>query len=396
MDVLIIAAVVAALLVAVLVAFVGGRRRPPPLDDQTAERLSQQTATLPPPADVSEAPADQRVQREAEAPAQPAPPALTPAERFEARLGRARALGTRLATILRGGIDESVWDELEDSLISADVGVEATLELVAGLRERCRVEGIRSGPEALALLKEILRLELGVADRSLASRAEPTTVWLITGVNGTGKTTSIGKIAARETAAGRAVVLAAADTFRAAAAEQLQRWGERSGARVVRSEQGADPAAVAYDGLTSAQAAGADLLLVDTAGRLQNKRALMDELGKVKRVLDREAGHCDEVLLVLDATTGQNGLSQAKAFQEAVDVTGVVLAKLDGTAKGGIVIAIQRQLGIPVKLVGLGEEAEDLATFDPDAFIEALFAEVSQDVEIDESALDQAPLGEER
>ncbi|HSK95825.1 MAG TPA: signal recognition particle-docking protein FtsY, partial [Euzebyales bacterium] len=281
--------------------------------------------------------------------------------------------------------------ELEDSLLSADVGVEATTELVAGLRERCRAEGIRTGPEALALLKEVLRLELGVADRSLAWRDEGTTVWLVTGVNGTGKTTSIGKIAAHESALDRRVVLAAADTFRAAASEQLQRWGERAGARVVTQQQGADPAAVAFDGLQAAVSADADLLLVDTAGRLQNKRALMDELGKVKRVLDREAGHCDEVLLVLDATTGQNGLSQARAFQEAVDVTGVVLTKLDGTAKGGIVIAIQRQLGLPVKLVGLGEEIDDLATFDPDAFVDALFAEVSQDVEIDE-----APVGEER
>jgi fused signal recognition particle receptor len=243
----------------------------------------------------------------------------------------------------------------------------------------------------LALLKEVLRLELGVADRSLAWRDDGTTVWLVTGVNGTGKTTSIGKMAARETATGRTVVLAAADTFRAAAVEQLQRWGERAGARVVRQQQGADPAAVAFDGLRAAKAAAADLLIVDTAGRLQNKRALMEELGKVKRVLDREADHCDEVLLVLDATTGQNGLSQAQAFQEAVDVTGVVLTKLDGTAKGGIVIAIQRQLGLPVKLVGLGEEIDDLAFFDPDAFVDALFAEVSQDVEIDE-----APVGEER
>jgi fused signal recognition particle receptor len=284
-----------------------------------------------------------------------------------------------------------VWDELEDSLISADVGVEATMELVAGLRERCRAEGIRTGPEALALLKEVLRLELSVADRGLARRDDGTSVWLVTGVNGTGKTTSIGKIAAREAAAGRTVVLAAADTFRAAAAEQLQRWGELAGVRVVRQEQGADPAAVAFDGLRAAGAARADLLIVDTAGRLQNKRALMDELGKVKRVLDRETGHCDEVLLVLDATTGQNGLSQAKAFQDAVEVTGVVLTKLDGTAKGGIVIAIQRQLGLPVKLVGLGEDIDDLAVFDPDAFVDALFAEVSQDVEVGEAAL-----GEER
>ena len=217
-----------------------------------------------------------------------------------------------------------------------------------------------------------------------ARRDDGTTVWLVTGVNGTGKTTSIGKVAARETAEGRTVVLAAADTFRAAAAEQLELWGEKAGARVVRQAQGADPAAVAFDGLSAARAANADLLMVDTAGRLQNKRALMDELGKVKRVLDREAGRCDEVLLVLDATTGQNGLAQASAFQEAVEVTGVVLTKLDGTAKGGIVIAIQRTVGLPVKLVGLGEDIDDLAVFDPDAFVDALFDEGVQDVTIDD------------
>jgi len=398
MEVIILATVLGVVLVVVFVALLRVRRQPPRLDEQTAEQLAQRAPTLAPPsADTDTGVEDKLAGAPAVEDAAPsvrdvAPPVLSPAERFRARLGRTRGgLGQRVAAILRGGIDETVWDELEDSLISADVGVEATMELVAGLRERCRAEGIRTGPEALALLKEVLRLELGVADRSLAWRDDGTTVWLVTGVNGTGKTTSIGKIAAREAAAGRTVVLAAADTFRAAASDQLQRWGERAGARVVTQQQGADPAAVAFDGLRSATSAGADLLLVDTAGRLQNKRALMDELGKVKRVLDREAGRCDEVLLVLDATTGQNGLSQAKAFSEAVDVTGVVLAKLDGTAKGGIVIAIQRQLGLPVKLVGLGEEIDDLAVFDPDAFVDALFAEVSQDVEIDE-----APVGEER
>jgi fused signal recognition particle receptor len=382
----------------VFLALLRVRRQPPRLDEQTAEQLAQRAPTLAPPSADTDAAVREKlagapaVEEAAPSVSEVSPPPLSPAERFRLRLGRTRAgLGGRLAAILRGGIDESVWEDLEDSLISADVGVEATTELVAGLRERCRAEGIRTGPEALALLKEVLRLELGVADRSLTWRDDGTTVWLVTGVNGTGKTTSIGKMAARETATGRTVVLAAADTFRAAAVEQLQRWGERAGARVVRQQQGADPAAVAFDGIRAAAAVGADLLIVDTAGRLQNKRALMDELGKVKRVLDREAGDCDEVLLVLDATTGQNGLSQAQAFQEAVDVTGVVLTKLDGTAKGGIVIAIQRQLGLPVKLVGLGEEIDDLAFFDPDAFVDALFAEVSQDVEIDE-----APVGEER
>jgi fused signal recognition particle receptor len=399
MDIIVVGIVVGLLVVVALVSLVVRvRRRPPPLDEQTAEQLADHAPTLAPPSAEGDTLEEHKLAgaptvEEAAPSQQPVPPpVLSPTERFRARLGRARTgLGSRLASILSGRIDDAVWDDLEDSLISADVGVDATLELVEGLRERCRAEGIRTGPEALALLKEILRLELSVADRSLSWRDDGTTVWLITGVNGTGKTTSIGKIAARETAAGRTVVLAAADTFRAAAAEQLQRWGEQSGARVVRQEQGADPAAVAYDGLQAARAAGADLLMVDTAGRLQNKRALMDELGKVKRVIDREAGTCDEVLLVLDSTTGQNGLAQAKAFQEAVAVTGVVLTKLDGTAKGGIVIAIQRQLGLPVKLVGLGEDIDDLAVFDPDAFVDALFAEVSQDVEVD-----QAPVGEER
>ena len=305
--------------------------------------------------------------------------------RFRRQLTRASsALGDNLRGIFAKGLTEDAWEELEESLIAADVGVDATLELVEGLRARVREEGITDGDGALALLKEVLRLELGTADRSMARRADGTTVWLFTGVNGTGKTTSIGKLAKRHVDAGEKVVLAAADTFRAAAAEQLEIWGERSGARVVRQEEGADPAAVAFDGWKAATAAGADLLMIDTAGRLQNKKELMAELSKVKRVVVREAEQLDEVLLVIDATTGQNGLSQAQAFTEAVDVTGVVLTKLDGTAKGGIVIAIQRALGLPVKLVGLGEGIEDLAEFDPDAFVDALFAEVVQDVELEE------------
>jgi len=384
MEAVILATVLGVLIAVVFVALLRVRRHPPPLDEQTAEQLAERAPTL----EVPELDEAQPVgaPEVVDAAASLEAPALSPAERFRLRLGRARSsLGGAVASIFRGGIDDDVWDELEDSLIAADVGVEATLELVAGLRERVRVENVRSGPEVLELLKEVLRLELGVADRGLARREDGTTVWLVTGVNGTGKTTSIGKVAARERAAGHTVVLAAADTFRAAAADQLALWGERADARVVRQEEGADPAAVAFDGWSAASAAGADLLMVDTAGRLQNKRALMDELGKVKRVLDREAGHVDEVLLVLDATTGQNGLTQARAFAEAVDVTGVVLTKLDGTAKGGIVIAIQRQLGLPVKLVGLGEDIEDLASFDPDAFIDALFTSASQDVEIEQA-----------
>ncbi|HUG87035.1 MAG TPA: signal recognition particle-docking protein FtsY [Euzebya sp.] len=316
---------------------------------------------------------------------------MTLVQRFRLRLAKASgALGSNLRGIFAKGLTEEAWEELEESMIAADVGVEATMELVAGLRERVKAEGITDGDTALALLKEILVLELGTADRSMARRADGPTVWLFTGVNGTGKTTSIGKLAKREVDAGHTVVLAAADTFRAAASEQLEIWGERSGARVVRQSEGADPAAVAFDGWKAASASNADVLMIDTAGRLQNKKELMAELSKVKRVVVREAEHLDEVLLVIDATTGQNGLSQAKAFMDAVDVTGVVLTKLDGTAKGGIVIAIQRALGIPVKLVGLGESIEDLAEFDPDAFVDALFAEVLQDVELDDLAVAEA------
>ena len=403
-EIAVFGAVLLVVIVALTVGFVRtSRRGRPPLDRMTGEeakvhvpRVEEappgQVDTIEPPLEVDladpalagPAVATQEppvAEPDVEAPTEP----LTVRERFRRRLSRPRGgLGATIAGIFRRGLDDQAWEDLEEALIAADVGVDATMELVEGLRERVKAEGIRTGDEALALLKEILRLELSVADRSLKRRAEGTSVWLVTGVNGTGKTTSIGKLAAKHTRAGEKLVLAAADTFRAAAAEQLELWGERAGARVVRQAAGADPAAVAFDGWQAASSSKADLLLVDTAGRLQNKRELMDELSKVKRVLEREAGPCDEVLLVLDATTGQNGLSQAKAFLDAVDVSGVVLTKLDGTAKGGIVVAIQRQLGIPVKLVGLGEGIDDLAEFDPDAFVEALFAQVAQDVELDE------------
>ena len=390
------------LLVVVLVGFVSSRRvgRPPadaPPRDGGAGTATLERPEAPPRGEsVVEAPPGAEVVDTA--PPEPVvePEPLTVGERFRRRLGRSRSsLGANVAAIFRRGLDDAAWEDLEEALISADVGVEATLELVEGLRERVKAEGIRTGDGALALLKEVLLLELSVSDRTLARRAEGPTVWLVTGVNGTGKTTSIGKLAARHTQEGEKVVLAAADTFRAAAAEQLELWGERSGARVVRQAAGADPAAVAFDGWQAAKAASANLLMVDTAGRLQNKRELMDELSKVKRVLERDAGPCDEVLLVLDATTGQNGLSQARAFMEAVDVSGVILTKLDGTAKGGIVIAIQRQLGIPVKLVGLGEEIDDLADFEPEAFVDALFAQVAQDVELSEDVGSDVGTGSE-
>jgi fused signal recognition particle receptor len=394
MELLIAGIVVGVLVLTLLIGLLVGRRRRTPIPDAQTEDLLARTVeeqrptpveTLEPPAAGVEPPQPVDVVEPEIVEAPPveeeeiAPPKVRPLgvkERFRLRLGRARSgLGGSIAGIFRRGLSDEAWEELEESLISADVGVETTLELVDGLRRRAKAEGLRTGEEALGLLKEVLRLELAVTDRTLHLRDTGTSVWLFTGVNGTGKTTSIGKLAARHRDAGQKVVLAAADTFRAAAAEQLELWGERAGARIVRGQQGGDPAAVAFDAYAAAKAMEADLLMVDTAGRLQNKSALMAELSKIKRVLDREAGLCDEVFLVLDATTGQNGLAQARAFLDAVDVTGVVLTKLDSTAKGGIVIAIQRQLGIPVKIVGLGESLDDLADFDSDAFVEALFAD---------------------
>jgi fused signal recognition particle receptor len=305
---------------------------------------------------------------------------VAPRLRFRERLGRSRAAITRgLSGLLdRGADDDEAWEELEEALIAADVGVATTTELVERLRTRARAERA-AGAELRALLRAELLDAVGGADRSLAldlleEHGRPGIV-LVVGVNGTGKTTTVGKLALALAEEGKQSVLVAADTFRAAATEQLVIWGERVGAQVVRHQQGADPAAVAFDGLAAARARGADVVLVDTAGRLHTKANLMEELRKLRRVLEREGGNVSEVLLVLDATTGQNGLAQAREFTGAVGVTGVVLTKLDGTAKGGIVVAVQRDLGIPVKLVGLGEGAHDLAPFDPEAFVDALLAE---------------------
>jgi fused signal recognition particle receptor len=305
---------------------------------------------------------------------------VAPRRRFRERLGRSRAALSRgLSGLLaRGADDEEAWEELEEALLAADVGVATATELVERLRARARAERA-SGPALRELLRAELREAVGGADRSLAldllEEQQRPGIVLVVGVNGTGKTTTVGKLALALAEEGKQPVLAAADTFRAAATEQLVIWADRVGAPVVRHQQGADPAAVAFDGLASARARGADVLLIDTAGRLHTKSNLMEELRKLRRVLEREGGQVREVLLVLDATTGQNGLAQARQFTEAVGVTGVVLTKLDGTAKGGIVIAVQRELGIPVKLVGLGEGAHDLAPFDPDAFVDALLAE---------------------
>ncbi|GGN01416.1 fused signal recognition particle receptor [Actinoplanes campanulatus] len=296
--------------------------------------------------------------------------------RLRARLARSQtALGRGLLSVLsRDHLEDDDWDEIEESLITADVGVEATQVIVERLRERVRILGTRSVSEVRDQLAEELVAALEPEmDRSLRTAphdGRPAVV-LVVGVNGAGKTTTCGKIGRVLIADGRTVLFGAADTFRAAAADQIQTWGERVGAETVRGPEGGDPASVAFDAVKRGIDTSVDTVLIDTAGRLQNKVGLMDELGKVKRVVEKH-GPVDETLLVLDATTGQNGLEQARVFTEVVDVTGVVLTKLDGTAKGGIVIAVQRKLGIPVKLVGLGEGPDDLAPFEPVAFVEAL------------------------
>jgi fused signal recognition particle receptor len=295
-------------------------------------------------------------------------------QRLRTRLARSNnALGKGLLALLsRDSIDDETWDEIEETLLVADLGVGPTMELVERLRTRVRGDG--TGNVEAMLREELLALVDPSMDRTVVTEVpgRPAVV-LVVGVNGTGKTTTTGKLARLLVADGRTVVLGAADTFRAAAADQLQTWGDRVGAAVVRGPEGGDPAAVAFDAVQIGAASDVDTVVIDTAGRLHTKTGLMDELGKVKRVIEKQSP-VDEVILVLDATTGQNGLTQAKVFSEVVDVTGIALTKLDGTAKGGIVVAVQRELGVPVKLVGLGEGPDDLAPFDPAAFVDALLA----------------------
>lgn len=300
--------------------------------------------------------------------------------RLRQRLARSQSpLGRGLLALLsRDVIDEDTWEEIEDLLLTADVGVRPTQELVDRLRTRVKVEGKTSSSMKDILREELVTLVDPSLDRSLAvdrKHGKPAVV-LVVGVNGTGKTTTVGKLARVLVAEDKQVVLGAADTFRAAAAEQLATWGERVGVAAVRGPEGSDPASVAFEAVRAGTEQEVDVVLIDTAGRLQNKAGLMDELGKVKRVVEKQAP-VTEVLLVLDATTGQNGMTQARVFGEVVDVTGIVLTKLDGSAKGGIVVAVQRELGVPVKLVGLGEGADDLAPFDPEAFVDALLGEDS-------------------
>ncbi len=299
---------------------------------------------------------------------------------FRSRMSKARGAftGAFLGIRGRGGITQDTWDDLEESLLRADVGVRVTDELLEGLKARVKSKEIADPDALLAALQAEMTGRLQGAERSL--RFEPgepgsPNVWLFVGVNGVGKTTTIGKVSAQQKAEGRSVLMAAGDTFRAAAAEQLTTWAERSGSEIVRGNEGGDPSAVIFDAIESASARNIDLVLADTAGRLHTKTNLMDELRKVRRVAAKGDGRVTEVLLVIDATTGQNGLTQAREFGDATEVTGVVLTKLDGSAKGGIVFAIETELGLPVKLVGLGETIGDLVPFEPAEFIDALFTD---------------------
>jgi fused signal recognition particle receptor len=297
-------------------------------------------------------------------------------ERLRGRLAKSQnAFGRSMLGLLGGGdLDEASWEEVEDTLLIADLGPVTTASVIEHLRAQMAARSVRSEAEARTVLREVLIAELNPGwDRSIRAlpHADKPSVLLVVGVNGTGKTTTVGKLARVLVADGRRVVLGAADTFRAAAADQLQTWAARVGADVVRGAEGADPASVAFDAVDKGIEIGADVVVIDTAGRLHTKTGLMDELGKVKRVVDKRAT-VDEVLLVLDATIGQNGLAQARVFADVVDITAVVLTKLDGTAKGGIVFRVQQELGVPVKLVGLGEGPDDLAPFEPAAFVDAL------------------------
>jgi len=317
----------------------------------------------------------------------PEAPALDRPEAPESRLVRLRRrlAGSNsplsrglLLLITRDRIDEDTWEEFEATLITSDLGVAPTTELVDALRNKLRVEGVSAPGEARAILRaELIKLVDPTMDRSInADRTDQPAVVMVVGVNGTGKTTTVGKLARVLVAEDKDVLLGAADTFRAAAADQLETWGSRVGVPTVRGAEGADPASVAFEAVKAGIELEVDVVLIDTAGRLHTKVGLMDELGKVKRVIERQTP-VGEVLLVLDATTGQNGLTQARIFAEVVNVTGIVLTKLDGSAKGGIVVQVQRELGVPVKLVGLGEGADDLAPFDAEVFVDALLEQAA-------------------
>ena len=381
MNEIVLAAILLGLLVVLLVA---RSRRPTERDFEALERQVEQVeddelvedeelgeADLD--AGIAELEADlaleQAVEEALEEVEVEAAPVEAPPSRWARGLAKTRgALGNTLKALgLRDKLDSDAWDEIEEALIRADVGIDATDRVLEALRE----EKPEPGGLHAALRRELVEI-LEAGDRTLHLKEGEPSVWLVTGVNGVGKTTSIAKLGRRLKEDGHSVVLAAGDTFRAAAIEQLGTWADRLGVHMVKHTPGADPGAVVFDAIEHAKAKNVDVVIVDTAGRLQTKTNLMEELKKVRRIADREAGGVAEVLLVLDATVGQNGLSQAKAFQEAVGATGVILTKLDGTAKGGIVIAIQEKLGIPVKAVGVGEGIDDLEEFDPEAFVAAM------------------------
>ena len=293
---------------------------------------------------------------------------------FRGRMTSARgAFSGFLSSVVSRGVDDAAWEELEEALILADAGVGTATSLLDRLKERAKAEKVNDSEGLIALVKAEVAEDLGGRDLELGTDGSPA-VWLFVGVNGVGKTTTIGKLAAREVQGGRKVVLAAGDTFRAAAAEQLGQWADRSGAELVRGAEGADPSSVIYDAIEHAASAGVSLVMADTAGRLHTRTNLMEELAKIHRVAGKGPGTVTEVLLVIDASTGQNGLTQARRFTESAELTGVVLTKLDGSAKGGIVMAVQHELDIPVKLVGLGEGIDDLVEFDAAEFADALFS----------------------
>jgi fused signal recognition particle receptor len=336
-------------------------------DGEAGSAAGLGTATLPPPGPPP---------TETEVP----PPLAGRMVRLRGRLARSQSgFGSVLLGLLsRPGLDEQGWDQIEDTLLAADLGVGPARQLMTELRTQVKVEGASGGDSVRTLLRADLIEAIGAdIDRSLhlGPHGDRPAVVLVVGVNGTGKTTACGKLARALIGDGQSVLLGAADTFRAAAADQLETWANRVGARVVRADrEGADPASVAFEAVREGIDGRVDTVIVDTAGRLHTKTGLMDELGKIKRVIEKRAT-VDEVLLVLDATTGQNGLRQARVFAEAVDITGIILTKLDGTAKGGIVVAVQRELGVPVKLVGLGEGPDDLAAFEPATFVDAILGD---------------------
>ncbi len=372
----IVLAIVVVAAIATTAFFLVRGRGGPPAGRVEAPPVETVPVEVPPPVPELEAPPELEVP-ELEAPEVEVPePTAGRLRRLRARLARSQStLGRGLLSVLsRDQLDDEAWEEVEEALLSADVGVGATSEIVERLRTQTKVLGTRSPEELRALLADELVTALRPdLDRTLATTPHDgnPAVLLVVGVNGTGKTTTCGKLARVLVADGRTVLLGAADTFRAAAADQLATWGSRVGAETVRGPEGGDPASVAFDAVRRGAEEHVDAVVIDTAGRLHTKTGLMDELGKVKRVVERR-GPVSETLLVLDATTGQNGLAQARVFTEVVDVTGIVLTKLDGTAKGGIVISVQRELDVPVKLVGLGEGADDLAPFEPKQFVDAL------------------------